>query len=231
MSEFEITQLDDPEPWDRQRGEPSDDFLAFTTFRNMGPKRTKAQVARELGLTPGTVSQIALENRWDNRVVAWDYYQERIFQAELAELQRQMAHEHIGMTEDALKALRAPIDSMLAKLDDDPDAFTDAFSPKDLLKLMKAVQDSAKLLPSIMNAQRLATNQPTSISEHTENQNIHYADAERLGEVVDVLASTGVLDAIVGAGTPREVIDAEAVEVDDGGSDAEADSLPAGTSS
>lgn len=231
MSDFELTEMDDPEPWDRQLAETSDEYLAFATYRNMGPKRTFAQVARELSLSPGHIQKMAADHSWTERVAAWDYYQEKIFQAELAEHTRQMARRHVEMATSSLEALRAPVDALIRKMEQDPQGAMEAFDLVDLTKLMKMVQDSAKIMPSVMSAERLATNQPTEISEHTENRNINYGDSERLGEVIDVLRTTGVLASFLGEGATGEITDAEVVEVDDGDSDAEADSLSSGSSS
>lgn len=231
MSEFEVSRLDDPEPWDRQPAESQDDFLAFTAYRNLGPKRTLAQVARDLGVSAGSVSVLSADGNWVSRAAAWDFYQERIFQAEMAEYTREMARRHVELATDSLEALRAPVDALVRKLEQDPDVFMEAFDIKDLAKLMKLVQDSAKIMPSIMSAERLAAGQPTQISEHTENTNVNYGDAERIGEVLDVLRTTGVLTAVLGEGAAGEIVDAQVVEVDDDPTDDETDGVPLGAAS
>lgn len=226
MSDFEMMGLDDPEPWDRQLSETSEEYLAFVTYRNMGPKRTFAQTARELTLSAGHINKLASNHSWTERVTAWDYYQEKIFQAELSEYARQMARRQLEMVDRSMRALQAPVNALLNRMEAEPEVVMSEFSLVDLTKLMKMVQDSAKVLPSLMSAERLATNQPTNITEHTEIQNVNYGDAERIGEVLDVLRSTGVLASLLGEGEVGEIIDAEVVEMDDGGADAEADSLP-----
>lgn len=231
MSDFELTGLDDPEPWDRQITETSEQYLAFVTYRNMGPKRTFAQTARELSLSPGHVNMLATDHSWTERVAAWDYYQEKIFQAELAEHTRQMARRQLELAERASRALRAPIDALIHRMESDPDALMQEFSLTDLTRLMKMVQDSSKIIPSLMSAERLASNQPTEITEHTENRNVNYGDSERIGEVIDVLRTTGVLASLIGEGAAGEIIDAEAIEVDDDYADSEADGVHAGPSS
>ena len=231
MSDFEITALDEPEPWDRQLQETSDQFLAFTTYRGFGPKRTYAQTARDLGLQPGSISKMAADHRWKDRVVAWDFYQDRIFQAEIAEHTRMMARRHVEMAEESLVALRAPAQAMVKWMEENPDEVDAAFGvngddKKAAARLLRQVQDSSKIYPSIINAERLAVGSPTDITEHTEN--INYGDAERIGEVLDVLQATGVLDAILGKGEGGEIIDAEIVGVDDDQTDDQADGLSAG---
>lgn len=218
--------LDDPEPWDRQLSETAEEYLAFVTFRNMGPKRSFAQTARELTLSAGHISKMAADHAWTERVTAWDYYQEKIFQAELSEYSRQMARRQLEMVDKSMRALQAPIDALLTKMQTEPETMMAEFSLVDLTRLMRMVQDSSKILPGLMAAERLATNQPTHITEHNENQNVNYGDAERIGEVLDVLRSTGVLAAILGEGALGEIVDAETVEMDDGDPVDQADSLP-----
>ena len=228
MSDFEISRLDDPEPWDRQPGEDSDTFYAFTAYRNLGPRRTLALVAKELGISAGKLSLWSADYKWSERTNAWDYYQEKIFQAELAEQTRQMARRHVELAETSLTALRAPVDALLAKLEADPDAFAEAFEIKDLAKLMKLVQDSTKIIPSIMNAERAAAGQTHQSSDRGESQNLNYGNTERIGEVLDVLRATGVLASLIGEGALGEIVDAQVVEMDDDRADDQADSLPTG---
>ncbi len=229
MSEFEITALDEPEPWDRQLQETSDQFLAFTTYRGLGPKRTFAQTARDMGLHAATVAKMAEDHHWKDRIIAWDFYQDRVFQAEITEHTRTMARRHVRMAEESLKALQAPVEAMNKWMEENPEEAASAFAatdPKTAARLLKQVQDSSKIYPSIINAERLAVGQPTDVTEHTEN--INYGDAERIGEVLDVLQATGVLDAILGKGEGGEIVDAEIVGVDDDRADDETDGLSAG---
>lgn len=230
MSEHAVNRLDDPEPWDRQLQEKADEYMAFTVYRNMGPSRTFAQTARELSLSPSTISAYAHTHNWADRAAAWDYYQEKIFQAEMAEHTRTMAKIQIQMAREALESIRAPIAAINQKMAMDPTGTLQELSKLDITKLMRLAQDSAKVIPQLMAAERLAVGQPTSISQSTEVVNVNYSDTERIGEVLDVLRATGVLDAILGAGEAGEIVDAEIVEVHDDLSDNETDSLPSRTS-
>lgn len=228
-SEFDLVALDDPNPWDRRRDEPADAFWAFTSYRNAGPKRTKAVVAREFGLSAGAITAWSADYDWNSRVQAWDYYQDRIFQAEIAESQRETARRHAKLAEDALTALRTPVQALLTRLETEPEAVLAEFGAKDLMRLMKTAQDSIKIMPALMGAERLALGQPSDVTERTETHNVNYNDAQRIGEVLDVLKDAGVLDAFMASGGAGEIIDAEVVEMDDDRSDTETDRIPAST--
>lgn len=224
-TQHELLAVDEPEPWDRQIKEPPEAYYAFTVYRNFGPKRTYAATARSVGILPTSVSKYADQYDWHSRVEAWDFYMDRIFQAELAERQRHLAKHQFELLADALKALNAPVQALLTKMEVDAAGVLKEFSAKDLTKLMKVAQDSIRLMPNLLSSQRLALGQPTEISERTETHNVNYNDAERIGEILDVLHQAGVLDAFTGEGQAGEVIDAEVVEMDDGAALAQADSL------
>lgn len=229
MTEFAITRLDDPEPWDRQIQETSEQYSAFTVYRNMGPSRNYAKVARELSLSPGTIQSYAHDHNWMDRAGAWDYYQERIFQAELAERTREMARMQLAVARETTDAIMAPIRALQNRLLENPEEVMAELSAQDIGRLLKMSQESAKLIPALMAAERLAAGQPTTISESTERVDVNINDTQRLGEVLEVLRSTGVFDAIIAAGEAGEIVDAEVVEVVDGPAESEANSLPADT--
>lgn len=228
-SEYDLVALDDPNPWDQRRDESSNAFHTFTAYRNAGPKRKKGTTAREMGVTAGTISMWSADYDWSSRVQAWDYYQDRIFQAEIAESQRETARRHAKLSSDALTALRTPVRALLERMETDPDAVLAEFGAKDLMKLMRVAQDSIKIMPALMGAERLALGQPSEVTERNETHTVNYNDAQRIGEVLDVLKDAGVLDAFLASGGAGEIIDAEAVEMDDGGAVLETDSLPAPT--
>ena len=225
-SEYDLVALDDPNPWDKRRDEPADAFYGFASYRNAGPKRKKNVVAREFGVSPGTITAWSADYDWSSRVQAWDYYQDRIFQAEIAESQREMARKQVRFADRALVALSAPIDALLQRLETDPEAVMAEFGAKDIMRLMKTAQDSAKIYPAMFGAERVAIGQPSDVTERNETHTVNYNDTQRIGEVLDVLKDAGVLAAFLASGGAGEIIDAEAVEMDDGGSVVETDSLP-----
>ena len=226
ISEYALSAVDEPEPWDRQPKESATDYHSFVVYRNMGAKRSYSATARTIGVTPGNMGKRAHKFDWRSRAEAWDYYMDRIFQAELVERQRLLARTQFEMAEKALVALNAPVEALLTKMETDPEATMAEFGAKDIARLLKMSQDSIRLMPATFSAQRLALGQPTDITERTENRNINYSDPQRIGEVLDVLHEAGVLDAFVNKGEAGPIIDAEVVEVDDDRSDTEADSLP-----
>jgi hypothetical protein len=96
-----------PEPWERQKGENAKRFEAFQKFRDM-PNRSISQVARELSKSRQLIQRWAGEDKWHDRVAAWDDEQDRIArQAQIDEIKR-MRKRHADLASAMLvKAAKA----------------------------------------------------------------------------------------------------------------------------
>jgi hypothetical protein len=121
-----------------------------------------------------------------------------------------------------MEAINAPIEGLLARMESDPETVIGELGAQNIAKLLGQVQKSAALLPTLMSSERLTVGSPTEISQHTETRNVNFTDSQRIGETLDALREAGVLDAFLSTGEIGEITDAEVVEVDDGGPDAEA---------
>jgi hypothetical protein len=72
--EGSIRMDDDRKPWERQRREPIAAFSKFNVFREMGPERTLAELARRLGKHPKTMEQQSRRYRWRERAELHDQH-------------------------------------------------------------------------------------------------------------------------------------------------------------
>lgn len=81
-------------PWAPQPGETSMGFQAFATYRDAGPKRTIASVARQLGRDAGTLRMLSAKYSWVDRALAFDAYLDKRSVEELARGRTQMRQEH-----------------------------------------------------------------------------------------------------------------------------------------
>lgn len=107
-----------PEPWERQKGENSKRFEAFQKFRDM-PNRSISQVARELSKSRQLIQRWAGEDKWHDRVAAWDAEQDRIARQaqtdEIKKMRKRHADLATAMLVKAAKALqRIPEDEIKA---------------------------------------------------------------------------------------------------------------------
>ena len=64
--------------WERQQGESTPSFDAFTVYREMGKERSLAKVARYLGKSGALIDRWSSRDRWVERVLAYDAHMERI---------------------------------------------------------------------------------------------------------------------------------------------------------
>lgn len=110
-----------PEPWERQKGETSRAYEAFTVYRDMGAGRSQAKTSQKLGKNSRTIADWSTKYEWVKRVAAWDAEQDRIArQAQIDEIKK-MRKRHADLaTAMLVKAARA-----LSKLPEDEIKATD----------------------------------------------------------------------------------------------------------
>lgn len=60
------------QPWERQPNEGPKPYEAFTIYRDLGKERTLPKVAEQLQKSVGLISRWSRENKWVERVNAWD---------------------------------------------------------------------------------------------------------------------------------------------------------------
>ncbi len=96
-----------PEPWERQKGENTKRYEAFCKYRDM-PQRSLAKVAQELSKSTGLICRWSREDKWVDRVAAWDDEQDRLArQAQIDEIKK-MRKRHADMaTAMLVKAAKA----------------------------------------------------------------------------------------------------------------------------
>lgn len=97
-----------PEPWERQKSESAKAYEAFSLYRDMGASRSIAKVAEKLQKSNQLLGRWSRNNKWVDRVAAWDAEQDRIArQAQTAEIKR-MRKRHADLaTAMLVKASKA----------------------------------------------------------------------------------------------------------------------------
>lgn len=201
------------EPWDRQPEETSLAWEYFQYYRSLGYGRTIKAVADHFKLHPQSMYNHARNHSWTERVSAWDVYEDRIYQAELAQERKRMAQRHAKQAQDALMALSKPVEAILSKLED-PDAILE-MKDMDIMQLMKMVVPAVRAMTQVADTERLALGAPTEITNvQGEVQHTHkneQTDEELLDTLREVRHILTALPA--GEGEAGEIIDAEIIEI------------------
>lgn len=227
----EIDIYADVQPWDRQPGETDAEWRYFQAYRNLGPARTIGRAAESLELTTQTLTNISSKNQWRQRVQAYDYWQDQIFLREQAEYMRTVGRRQAEQASQTLEALMKPVQAILMRMETDPSYLAD-LTAMDVKQLIKLAQASARTLPGIMQAERLAIGAPTQITKHEGTIKHEHRDADpaRLAELIGILGESTLLSQLTGEGGVGDFIEAEVIEVDSDESDTETASLPFSTS-
>lgn len=221
------------EPWTRLPDETDRQWEMFLFYRNLGPTRSFRLVQDQFEVSQPTVSKMAAKKDWRSRVTAFDNHEDWLYQAQRVHAIREMADVHSGIVVDAIKGLNKPLEILVEKLND-PN-FVAELQEEDAASLLSLARQSAKILPTLMSAERLARGMATEIVEHQGEVTLtHDHDRDGLATILDTLAASGVdfSDlARVGrlpAGADSEIIEGEIVELREGRDDAdpEANGVP-----
>jgi hypothetical protein len=199
-------------PWERQPGETPKAWRAFTIYRDLGDQRTLQRTADALRQHVATIRDWSRRNGWVLRSQAWDTEQDRIRQAAaFAEIQT-MAKKHANQAGLAQETLMIPIRVVAEKLAaggaDGLREWVEGLSHSDALELSL---QSAKALPVLQQAERLARGEPTEITQ-SQNLNLNLSvqktipDEEKLRAIVDGLRAARVIPAEELPDDPGEII-------------------------
>jgi hypothetical protein len=97
-----------PELWERQRGETSRAWEAFSVYRDMGADRSINKTARKLSKNRTTIADWSVKYEWVKRAAAWDAEQDRIARQEQISEIKKMRKRHADLASAMLvKAARA----------------------------------------------------------------------------------------------------------------------------
>ncbi len=113
-------------PWERQQGESSPAFQAFSTYLDMGEKRSIRAVSQQLGKSKTLIDRWSRNNGWVERVRA---YENDLRKKEFAEAQKAMQKMHKRQIDTAMLLQKKAVEA-LAKLD------PEHIPPKDIIRFI-----------------------------------------------------------------------------------------------
>lgn len=98
------------DPWEQQPEETPPAFHAFAIYRDMGPRRSTAKVARELGKSKTIVDRWSSRNAWVVRASAYDSHVDREHLIRLRVARQKAARRGIRVGAKAMRLLEQVID-------------------------------------------------------------------------------------------------------------------------
>jgi len=133
------------EPWERQPGESSKAFYAFTIYRDLGPKRSLRRAAEiyysgKSKVNLGQIEYWSYKYHWVERVQAWDDYQDRLKREAHLKAVEEMADRHVRLA----LALQAKAAERLKQLP------AEKIGPAQLVRMIRAgveIERKARGLP------------------------------------------------------------------------------------
>jgi hypothetical protein len=101
------------QPWERLVKESAPAFAAFVRYRDMGPDRSLARVARELGKSTTIVERWSARDHWVARVAAWEVEQDRLWREQQVASRREVGRRQLRIA----NAMQAQLVQALSRLD------------------------------------------------------------------------------------------------------------------
>lgn len=199
-----IDPFTEDEPWGMMLTETPRQYELFSYYRSEGITRTIKATAEHFDLSRVYVTNIASQKNWQQRVRAWDDYRERVYTAELLMGVKEMAHEHAEIARDGIRALSIAFEGIAAgiKGDEAREEFLAEIADLPVKTQLALAQGSARVIPNLMNAERLSRGLPTEISHGlllTETR-------------VTVQTTDDLFDILTGLAGPLSVAQSEPIE-------------------
>lgn len=123
------------QPWERQPGESEQAFEAFKIYRDLGVKRSNAEVCKQLSKSRQLISRWKSKYEWDERVRAYDNDLEKQQHAEAVKNLKDMTGRHIKIAMSLQRKALEALDKL--KVED--------MTPKDIKEYIKMATELERL--------------------------------------------------------------------------------------
>lgn len=199
-------------PWERKEGETDAAFTAFVAYRDQDPPRSLRRLHDELksrvepgakagrGAAPplSTLMEWSSGYFWVARASAWDDELDRRKREAQAEAVAEMARRHADQSKQIVQTLLLPASALAQRIrklaaSDDLERLFPGTSSETLMELL--VQ-GAKVMPKVVEIERLARGEPTAFIRSTSStEMIPHADeaTARAVRIAQLLHEAGAL--------------------------------------
>lgn len=123
------------QPWERQPGESEQAFEAFKIYRDLGVRRSNAEVCKQLSKSRQLISRWKSKYEWDDRVRAYDNDLEKQQHAEAVKNLKDMTGRHIKIAMSLQRKALEALDKL--KVED--------MTPKDIKEYIKMATELERL--------------------------------------------------------------------------------------
>lgn len=107
---MEADGYDDTRPWDRQAGETSKAYAAFSIYRDLGSDRSVRRVSEELAKTQTVIKRWSAAHDWVVRAAAWDSMPTRKTEEAYADMAADIAAQHRDLSNKLMARLSRNLD-------------------------------------------------------------------------------------------------------------------------
>ena len=123
------------QPWERQPGESEQAFEALKIYRDLGVRRSNAEVCKQLSKSRQLISRWKSKYEWDDRVRAYDNDLEKQQHAEAVKNLKDMTGRHIKIAMSLQRKALEALDKL--KVED--------MTPKDIKEYIKMATELERL--------------------------------------------------------------------------------------
>ena len=190
------------QPWAQHEDEPAKEYALFQFYLSLPrAKRSYVAVDRHYNLA-STASKYAAKHEWPERTLAWDLERDRLYQIEVIEEMQEMGRRHGRKLDQAIEAITLPLVVLAEAIKDDPGAVKAELADKSITQQLNMAIKSARGLPNLMAAERLARGLPTEITANIHSGKIEHVHTPNLSEVADIIQGLHDAGAIELVGGP-----------------------------
>jgi hypothetical protein len=174
-----VKRRKDGKIWEQLECEPDEIFERFCLYRDMGPRRSLAGVAKHIGLStasgvPGSISKVAADYAWVRRAGEFDEWidgiKDRALQNEVERHAKVWAKRQLDLREQKFKIAQRMLDLVTARLESD--GAIDSLE-RDLPKFLRAavaIADATIYEPGDTTGGDDLPNLPAELTEASDDQ-------------------------------------------------------------
>lgn len=176
------------EPWERQADETHERYSAFLIYRDQPAqgqlRRSLERAAHACGKSPSTLEQWSRQDRWRERVQAWDRHLQAVQDAAKVRKLTELAEREALQLHSATQTLQAPIVALLTRIQTVQGQGEDPWEKINISDLTTLAIRSARAMPHVIVGERLVHGLSTTNAQVDVTGDVRIEDARRQAEAM-----------------------------------------------